>query len=79
VGSLHPETPVQPSSADRFLTPDDRRREVAAILATGLLRLSACATLAADSGEHSAAENLAGCRPTCLEVPDETVLSVPAD
>jgi hypothetical protein len=69
---------VQPSSADRFLTPDDRRHEVAAILAAGLLRLSARAALAADAGEHSAAENPENSGPTCLEVPAETVLSVPA-
>jgi hypothetical protein len=36
VGTLQQETPVQPSSVDRFLTPDDRLREVAAILATDL-------------------------------------------
>jgi hypothetical protein len=41
VGTLHPETTGRPSSADAFLTPDDRRREVAAILAAGLMRLNA--------------------------------------
>jgi hypothetical protein len=69
---------VQPSFDDRFLTPADRRREVAAILATGLLRLSARAGLAADLGEHSALGNPPESGPTCLEVPPETVLSVPA-
>jgi hypothetical protein len=49
VGSLHQETPVQPSSSNRFLTPDDRRREVTAILAAGLPRLGARAALAADA------------------------------
>jgi hypothetical protein len=69
---------VRPSSADRFLTPDSRLREVAAILAAGLLRLSARAALAADLGEHSALGNPPESGPTCLEVPHETVLSVPA-
>jgi hypothetical protein len=65
--------PVQPLAADRFLTPDDRLREVATILAAGLLRLSARAALATGSGEHCGPVNPPESGRTCLEVPDKTV------
>lgn len=54
-----------------YLQPDERLREVAAILASGVLRLRRLADLrgqATDSRENSA--------PSCLEVSGETVLSV---
>jgi hypothetical protein len=69
---------VQPSAAERFVTHDDRVREAAAMLAAGLLRLGARAALATGSGEHCAPEYPSESSPTCLELPAETVLSVPA-
>lgn len=61
---------------DSLLTPDERRAEVAAILAAGVLRLSAKLLSAADASQYSAPKNLAESATSCLEVPDETVLSV---
>ncbi len=61
---------------DSLLTPDERRSEVASILAAGVLRLSAKLLSAADAGQHSAPKNLAEPATSCLEVPAETVLSV---
>lgn len=69
---------MRPLSANPSLTREARLRELAAILAAGISRLRARAALAVDSDEHSASENTAKSGPTCLEVPDETVLSVPA-
>ena len=59
-----------------LLTPDERRSEVAAILATGILRLCARMLPATDTASHSAPENPAESASSCLEVPAETVLSV---
>ena len=54
------------------LTPDERLREVASILAIGVLRLRQRAALPTDDRQKKSPElNAAG-----LEVPDETVLSV---
>ncbi|MDZ4657830.1 MAG: hypothetical protein SH868_09675 [Bythopirellula sp.] len=61
---------------DSFLTPDERRSEVAGILAAGVLRLSAMALPATDAAHHLASANPQESAPSCLEVPDETVLSV---
>ncbi len=61
---------------DSLLTLDERRSEVASILAAGVLRLCARTLPATEATEHSAPENLAESASSCLEVPDETVLSV---
>jgi len=61
---------------DFILTPDERRSEVAGILAAGVLRLSAMALLATDATNHLASANSQESAPSCLEVPAETVLSV---
>ena len=53
-------------------TPEQRRREIASILATGILRLRARAALAPATGLGKT-ENSA---PNLLEVSDETRLSV---
>jgi hypothetical protein len=54
------------------LTPDERLREVATILAAGVLRLRQRAALPTDDAQKKPAElSAAG-----LEVPEETVLSV---
>jgi hypothetical protein len=61
---------------DSLLTPDERRSEVATILATGVLRLYARSLPATDPVSHSVPENPAESASSCLEVPEETVLSV---
>jgi len=54
------------------ITPDERLREVASILAAGVLRLRQRVALPTDDAQKNLAEMpVAG-----LEVPDETVLSV---
>ncbi|MFN4260886.1 MAG: hypothetical protein ACK4RK_16445 [Gemmataceae bacterium] len=58
------------------LTPQDRFREIAVLLATGMLRLRDRAALAADPDEYSAPENPEKTGDSCLELPGETVLSV---
>ncbi len=54
------------------LTPDARLREVASILAIGILRLRQRASLPSDDVPKKQVESFAA----GLEVPDETVLSV---
>jgi hypothetical protein len=67
---------MQPVDDPFFLTPDERLAEVASILAAGVLRLHARAALPDDAGSQSAPENLTESVSSCLEVSDETVLSV---
>jgi hypothetical protein len=62
-----------PNCADAaLLSPDERLREVASILAAGVLRLRQRAALLADDAQTKSAKSSAA----GLEVPDETVLSV---
>jgi hypothetical protein len=62
-----------PKSADTArLSPEELRGEIAAILATGLLRLHQRAALPTKEPE----ENLANLRPDGLAIPPETRLSV---
>jgi hypothetical protein len=64
-------------TADQVDLPEDERlRAVAAILADGLLRLHARAGLPFDPGEHLTPKNSPNSGQNCLEVPEETVLSV---
>jgi len=64
---------MRPIDDPSILTPDERLSEVAGILAAGVLRLRAGAALPADdSGQKNPPES----GPTCLEVPNETMLSV---
>jgi hypothetical protein len=56
------------------MTPKDRRREVAEILAAAVVRLR---LRAAPSGGPSGNEKTPEPGPNCLEVPAETRLSVP--
>jgi len=58
---------VDPAS----LTPEDRFREVAALLAAGLLHLRATD----DPAGRPAPEKSSNSTPNCLELPGETVLS----
>jgi hypothetical protein len=57
------------------MTADERLHALAAILATGLLRLRARAALPAAPGLESGPENFSADGPDPLEVPGETVLS----
>jgi hypothetical protein len=66
---------MRPDIDPLVLTPDDRLREVAAVLACGLLRLHARPS-APDPAGHPASKNLPDSSPNCLELPGETVLSV---
>jgi hypothetical protein len=58
------------------LTPDERRRAVARVLAAAVLRLRGRAALPAPPAPP-AAKILTESGPNCLEVPGETRLSVP--
>jgi len=64
---------------DSLLTSDERRSEVASILAASVLRLAARAMLPGDAPELSAPEIPAESASSCLEVSAETVLSVNHD
>jgi len=50
---------MRPSADSLDLTPDERFREVARILAVGVLRLRSRTVLPADFGEHCDSENCA--------------------
>ncbi len=58
------------------LSPDERRSEVASILAAGVLRLCARMLPSTESDGYSAPENPSESGAPCLEVLGETVLSV---
>lgn len=71
-GDLLPTSFPMSNCADAaLLTPDERLREAASILAAGVLRLHKRSALPDDSQENPARLSAAG-----LEVSDETVLSV---
>ena len=57
-------------------TAEQRSREVAAILAAGVLRLRSRAALPTVSRSDAGPENLPDSVPNCLEVSSQTVLSV---
>ncbi len=61
--------------AATFLSPDDRRLELAHLLARGLLRLRRRASDGAPCEPARDPKNLSESVPNCLEVPAETVLS----
>lgn len=67
---------MRPDADPAFLTPAKRFRELASILATGVIRLRDRAALAADPGEHLAPENPEKTGDSCLELSGKTVLSV---
>ncbi len=58
------------------LTPHDLFREIAAVLAVGVLRLRDRAATSAAPDEHSAPENPEKTGDSCLELSAKTVLSV---
>ena len=67
---------MRPFDDSSSLTPDQRRAAVANILAAGILRLHARDVLSDESVATPAPEKLSKPGSSCLEVPDETVLSV---
>jgi hypothetical protein len=67
---------MRPDADPAFLTTAERFRELAGILAVGILRLRDRAALAADPGEHPAPENPEKTGDSCLELSGKTVLSV---
>jgi hypothetical protein len=67
---------MRPIDDSLLMTPDERRAEVASILAAGVLRLCARTLPATNVPSHSATENPAESASSCLEVSAETVLSV---
>ena len=64
-----------PDSNPHLLTPEDRLREVAAVLGRGLIRLLNRPTVAGPA-EQAASKNPPDSSQNCLELPAETVLSV---
>lgn len=66
---------MRPHDDPAAMTADERLREVAAILAAGILRLRSRAALP-DLGKHSGPKNPPESGQDCLEVSGETVLSV---
>lgn len=67
---------MRPELDPSILTPHDRLREVARLLATGVLRVLDRPAQAATLTDQPAPENLDGETRDCLELPGETVLSV---
>ena len=60
------------------ITPDQRRREIAAILARGVLRLRQCAQDSAISGESRTPEKASESGRDCLDEGAKTSPHVPA-
>jgi hypothetical protein len=67
---------MRPHDDPAAMTADERLREVASILAAGVLRLRSRAALPADPAEHSGPKNPLESGQDRLEVPGKTVLSV---
>jgi hypothetical protein len=60
---------MRPHDDPAAMTADERLREVARILAAGILRLRSRAALPADPGQHSGPKNPLESGPGCLELP----------
>lgn len=67
---------MRPGSYSLPLSPDERFREVARLLAAGLLRRQTQAQSPADPDTRAIPKNLPESAPAGLEVPAETRLSV---
>ncbi len=67
---------MRPHDDPAAMTANDRLRQVASILASGILRLRSRAALPDDPAQHSGPKNLPESGQDRLEVPAETVLSV---
>jgi hypothetical protein len=59
-----------------ILLPDQRRRELAELLARGLRRLCEARRIAADTSTSETPQNPTEIIANCLAIPGETVLSV---
>lgn len=68
---------MRPFAPPSELSPEQRRRELTSILAAGILRLRKHRLLAAEPAPTPRESSLKSAAP-CLEVSDETVLSVHA-
>jgi hypothetical protein len=64
---------MRPYGDTTYLSGEERLSQIASILATAVLRLRSRAALMADSGQS---ENPRDSTQDCLDVPEETVLSV---
>lgn len=69
-GIIHPEVPVRPDLDPAYLTPDDRLRELAAILVRGVCRLRDKAALT--FGHTSAAQIVPDSSDSAVAVPSDT-------
>jgi hypothetical protein len=67
---------MRPFNDPSSLTPDQRRAAVANILAAGILRLQTRDALSDEAANSPTAKKLSKPRSSCLEVSEETVLSV---
>jgi len=67
---------MRPHDDPAAMTADGRLREVATILAAGILRLHSRAALPINPGQDFDPKELPESGQDCLEVPAETVLSV---
>ena len=67
---------MRPHADPAAMTADERLRELAGILAAGILRLRSRSALPADPGERPGPENSPDSGQDSLEVAPKTVLSV---
>jgi hypothetical protein len=68
---------MHPADPSELLSPHQRRRDLAAILAAGLFRLGPQAAESASSPPPTISQNSPEFQRDCLEVRGETRLSVP--
>jgi hypothetical protein len=67
---------MRPCADSLSLTPYERCREVARVLAAGLRRLHSLTVIAAETGQDPKAKIPANPSPDCLELPAQPRLSV---
>ena len=67
---------MRPFDDSASMTPAERRAAVANTLAAGILRLHARDALSEESADPPAPKKLSKLGSSCLDVPDETALSV---
>ena len=67
---------MRPCADSLSLTPHERCREVARILAAGVRRFLSRAVIDAETGPHPEAQISANPSPDCLELPSRSRLSV---
>jgi hypothetical protein len=67
---------MRPCADSLSLTPHERRRDVARILAAGVRRLRSRTVIPADPGRHPDSDNSADSSQDCLELSAQSRLSV---